>query len=128
MNLSNYGENLLLNFILNTESVTRPTSWYVALYSDAAGLSTDEPNTEVSGSGYSRLGVTFGPASNGTTSNLNAITFSATGNWSTANYVGIVSGASSGSLLFWAPLQQPITLTNGGHIQFGINTITATMN
>ncbi len=128
MNLSNYGENLLLNYILNTQSTTRPTSWYVGLFSDSPGLATDQPSAEISGNGYSRQGVTFGTAIGGSTSNLNAVTFAATGNWLPVTYAGIFDAASSGNLLFWTPLQSSISLSNGGQIIFAINTITATMN
>jgi hypothetical protein len=128
MNLSNYGENLLLNYILNSESATRPTAWYVGLFSDAAGLTADQPSTEISGNGYSRRGVTFGPSVGGVASNTNVITFSATGTWTPVTYTGIFDASSSGNLLFWAPLQTAISLSNGGQIIFAINTITATMN
>ncbi len=128
MNLSNYGENLLLNYILNAQSTTRPTSWYVGLFSDSPGLATDQPSTELSGNGYSRQGATFGAAIGGSTSNLNAITFAATGDWLPVTYAGIFDAASSGNLLFWTPLQSSISLSNGGQIIFAINTITATMN
>ena len=57
--LSDYAEKLLLDYSMTTGSVTRPTAWYVALYtsapSDAGG------GTEVSGGGYAnQVGVGVG--------------------------------------------------------------------
>ena len=128
MNISNYAENLLLNFILNSESATRPTSWYIGVYSDPAGLTGDEPTQELSGNGYSRQAATFIAASGGSLSNSNLITFQATGNWQPANYIGILDGATSGHLLFWGALQSSISLYNGGQILFPINSIKVYMN
>lgn len=128
MNVSNYGENLLLNFILNNQSVTRPSAWYVGLFSDNAGLSADQPSNELSGDGYSRQSITFSVASGGSLSNLNTITFQASGSWVPTNYVGIFDNSTAGNLLFWGALQSPVTLSNGGQIQFPINSITVSMN
>lgn len=128
MNVSNYAENLLLNYVLNTQSVTRPTSWYAALFSDNSGLQTDEPTTELSGNGYSRQSLTFTAAAGGSVSNLNGITFQATGDWLPTNYFGIFNTSTGGTLLFWGPLQAQITIGNGGQIQFPINSITVSMN
>ena len=48
--LSDYSEKLLLDWAMTTGSATRPTAWYVALYTaapnDAGG------GTEVTGGGY----------------------------------------------------------------------------
>jgi len=59
--LSDHAENLVLNWLMTSGSATRPTAWYVALYTaapnDAGG------GTELSGSGYSRQSVAFTTAS-----------------------------------------------------------------
>ena len=58
--LSDHAENLILNFLMTSGTATRPTAWYVALYtvapSDAGG------GTEVSGNGYSRQTVAWDTA------------------------------------------------------------------
>lgn len=128
MNLSNYAENMLLNFVLNNQTVVRPSSWYVGLFTDPAGLTSDQPSTELVGSGYARQSATFLPSNNGATSNSNTVIFSATGLWPTATYVGIFDNSTGGNLLFWTPFQSPITLDNAGQILFAINTIIASMD
>ena len=61
--LSDYAEKLVLDWLMTNGSATRPTAWYVGLYTaapnDAGG------GTEVSGSGYSRQAVTFDAATSG---------------------------------------------------------------
>ncbi len=128
INVSNYAENLILKFMLTTQSATRPTSWYVGFFSDPKGAVLDQPSTELSGSGYSRQSVSFSTPTTGSCSNTNAITFSATGTWTPANYVGVFDSVSSGNLLFWGELVNSIGLEAGGEIQFAVNTIIITMD
>lgn len=59
--LSDYAEKLLLDWMMTNGSATRPTAWYVALYT--AAPSDSGGGTEVSGNGYSRQAVTFDAAS-----------------------------------------------------------------
>jgi len=49
---SDYTENLVLTYLLTTDSVTRPTAWYVGLFT--AAPSDTGGGTEVSGSNYTR--------------------------------------------------------------------------
>ena len=55
--LSDYLEKLILDYLMTTGSATRPTNWYVALYT--AAPSDSGGGTELSGSGYSREAVTI---------------------------------------------------------------------
>ena len=49
---TDYTENLVLNYLLTANSVTRPTAWYVGLFT--AAPSDTGGGTEVSGNGYAR--------------------------------------------------------------------------
>jgi len=71
--LSDYAEKLLLDWAMTTGSATRPTAWYVALYT--AAPSDSGGGTEVSTGGYARQAVTFAAATSpgGTTSNTGAL-------------------------------------------------------
>ena len=128
INASNYSENLILKFMLTTQSATRPTSWYVGFFSDSQGAPIDQPSTELTGAGYSRQSVLFTTPTAGSCSNSNLVTFTATGTWTPANYVGIFDSISGGNLLFWGELQTSIGLDADGEIQFAINTITISMD
>lgn len=54
---SDYSEDLVLDWLLTNAAATRPTAWYVSLYTVAP---TDSGGgTEVSGGSYTRTAVTF---------------------------------------------------------------------
>jgi len=98
--LSNYAEKLLLDWAMTTGSATRPTAWYVALYT--AAPDDTGGGTEVSTGGYARQSVTFGAASSpgGTTSNTNTVSFTASGaGYGTVSHIGIFDNVSGGNLL-----------------------------
>lgn len=127
--LSDYAEKLLLDWMMTTGSATRPTAWYVALYT--AAPSDSGGGTEVSGSGYSRQSVTFSAASSpgGTTSNTNTVTFTASGgNWGTITHCGIFDAASSGNLLWHGALTASKTVNDGDSLEFAINDIDLTFS
>ena len=113
---SDYAENLTLKYLFTTDSVTRPTAWYVGLFtaapSDAGG------GTEVSGSAYVRT-VTGTMSVSGTSptncTNDAAIEFPAAsgGNWGTVTHVAIFDASTSGNMLGWAALTTSRTINDG---------------
>lgn len=126
--LSDYAEKLVLDWLMTNGSATRPTAWYVALYTaapnDAGG------GTEVSGSGYSRQAVTFDAATSGagTTSNTGAVTFTAAGgDWGTITHIGIHDASTAGNLLWHGSLTVSKTVADGDTLQFAIGNIDLTM-
>ena len=126
--LSDYSEKLLLDWLMTAGSATRPTAWYVALYtaapSDAGG------GTEVSGNGYSRQAVTFDEASSpaGTTSNTNTVSFTAAGgSWGTVTHIGIFDADTSGNLLWHGALTASKDVGDGDTLQFEIGNLDLTI-
>jgi len=113
---TDYTENLVLNFLFTTNTATRPTAWYVGLFtaapSDAGG------GTEVSGNGYARR-VTGTLSVSGTSptncTNDAAIEFAAAsgGNWGTITHVAIFDALTSGNMLGWAALATSRTINDG---------------
>jgi hypothetical protein len=103
---TDYTEALALNWLLTTTTVTRPTTWYVGLFTSAT--SDAGAGTEVSGNGYARQSAAFSVATvSGTTkaSNTATITFPvATGTWGTITYIAIFNAQSSGQMLFHGPV------------------------
>src|SRR3712207_1700600 len=98
-NLSDYAENVLLDWLMGGATPTRPTTRYLALYTSAP--SDSGGGTEVSGSGYARQAVTCAAASGGTTSNVNAPSFTASGgSFGTVTHVGVLDALTSGNLLW----------------------------
>ena len=57
MSLSNTFETTVLTWLLTNSAATRPTAWYVALFT--SNPAEDASGTEVSGGAYARQSVTF---------------------------------------------------------------------
>jgi hypothetical protein len=127
--LSDYAEKLILDWMMTTGSATRPTNWYVGLYtaapSDAGG------GTEVSGSGYAREPVTFAAATSGTgtTSNTGIVSFTASGgNWGSITHIGIHDAASAGNLLWHGSLAAAKNVQDGDSLEFAVGNIDLTVS
>tara|TARA_R110000822_G_scaffold72339_1_gene173876 strand:+ start:166 stop:546 length:381 start_codon:yes stop_codon:yes gene_type:complete len=102
MSFSNYLETEILDFAFTTGTATRPTSWYVALYTAAPGEGGG--GTEVSTGSYVRQSVTFSVSTN-TASNTAAVEYpTATASYGTVTYVGIFDASSGGNLLAYSAL------------------------
>lgn len=126
--LSDHAENLILNFLMTSGTATRPTAWYVALYtvapSDAGG------GTEVSGNGYSRQTVAWDTATGtgGTTDNTGAVSFTATGgNFGEIVAIGIHDASSGGNLLWHGALSTNKTVNDGDTLEFAAGAIDLTI-
>lgn len=126
--LSDYAEKLLLDWLMTSGSATRPTAWYVALYT--AAPSDSGGGTEVSGNGYSRQAVTFDAASTpgGTTSNTGAVTFTAAGgSWGSISHIGLHDASTSGNLLWHGAMTAAKTIADGDTLEFAIGNIDLTL-
>jgi hypothetical protein len=111
-NLSDWAEANLLNWMLTTHAVTRPTAWFVALHTAAPGdTGTGELGTT---SGYSRRPVTFASAvvGVGTTDNTADITFgpATTSNWGVISGVSIWDATTGGNCLMAGTFQTARTI------------------
>jgi len=121
---SNFAENLILNWTLTTGSATRPTAWYVALFTTDP---TDAGSgTELSLYSYARQAVTFNAAT-GTNptycDNTATITFptASGGNWGTVTHIGIYNASTAGNLLFHGALTTSKTVNDGDTFQILAN-------
>lgn len=126
---TNYTENLVLNWVFTTNSATRPTAWYVALYTVAPGESGG--GTECSGTSYARQSAAFtvtGTAPT-TASNSAAIEFpTAGGSWGTIVAAGIFDASSSGNLLAFADLTTSKAIDTGDVLRFNTGALTITLD
>jgi hypothetical protein len=127
--LSDVAEKLLLDWLMTSGSATRPTAWYVALYT--AAPSDSGGGTEVSGGGYARQSATFDAAATpgGTTSNNNVIQFTASGaDFGTVTHIGIHSAVSgSGNLLWHGAMTTSRTVSDGDTLEFSVGNIDLTI-
>lgn len=113
MSFSNTFETHVLNYVFTTSSVTRPTAWYLALFT--SNPAEDASGTEVSTSGtaYTRKAVTFTVSGN-TASNSAEIEFpTATASFGTVTHVGVFTAATSGTLIAYAALSTSKTIDTG---------------
>ena len=113
MSFSNTYETHVLNYVFTTTSVTRPTAWYLALFT--SNPAEDGSGTEVSTSGtaYARQSATFTVSGN-TASNSGAIEFpTATASYGTVSHVGIYTASTGGDLIAYAALSTSKNIDTG---------------
>jgi hypothetical protein len=127
-NLSNYAEQVLLDWMMTDGAVTRPSAWFLALFTAAP---TDAPGsgTEVSGGGYARQAIAFGAASAaGTSVNSDTVAFSAAGgDFGTVTHLGIFDASTGGNCLWHGALGASRTVNNGDTLSFGVGAITVAL-
>ena len=126
---SDYTENLLLNWLLTTNSATRPTAWFVGLFT--AAPSDTGGGTEVTGNGYARVATgTITISGTATTAtNAAAIEFAAAsgGNWGTITNAAIFDASTGGNMLAWAPLTTSRTINSGDVFRIPAGSLTVTL-
>ena len=113
MSFSNTFETHVLNYVFTATSVTRPTSWYLALFT--SNPAEDASGTEVSTSGtaYARQSASFTVSGN-TASNSAAIEFpTATASYGTVSHVGVFTASSGGDLIAYAALSTSKAIDTG---------------
>jgi len=113
MSFSNTFETHVLNYVFTTTSVTRPTAWYLALFT--SNPADDASGTEVSTSGtaYARQSAAF-TVSGDTASNSAAIEFpTATASFGTVSHVAVFDAATSGNLIAYAALTSSKAIDTG---------------
>jgi hypothetical protein len=126
---SDYTENLVLTYLFTTGAATRPTAWYVGLFT--AAPSDTGGGTEVSGNAYARVvtGTISGSGTATTFSNAAAIEFAAAsgGNWGTIGWAGIFDASTAGNLLAWAPLTTSRVINDGDVFRIPATSLTITL-
>ncbi len=127
--LLDYAENKLVDALLRGQTIGTPATWYVGLTTDAC---TDTGNgTEPAGNAYARVAVTASLANwagtqsagstvassgtGGTTSNNNAITWSAsTAAWGIVTSVGWMDASTSGNRWICIDLTSSLNVSGSG--------------
>lgn len=126
---TDYAENLALTYLFTTGAVTRPTAWFVGLFT--AAPSDTGGGTEVSGSAYARVatGTISGSGTATTFTNAAAIEFAAAsgGNWGSVGWAGIFSASTGGTLLAWAPLTTAKTINDGDIFRIPASSLSITL-
>jgi len=113
MSLTNAFETSTLQYLLTTDSVTRPTAWYVGLFTSDP-TDTGSAGTEVSGFSYARTAATF-TVTGDTATNSSAVEFPAAsgGNWGTIGWIGIMDASSGGNMIIHSALDVAKAINDG---------------
>jgi hypothetical protein len=113
MSFSNTFETHVLNYVFTATSVSRPTAWYIALFT--SNPAEDGSGTEVSASGtaYVRKTVAFTVSGNLATNNA-AIEFpTATSSFGTVTHIGVFDASTSGNLIAYSALSASKAIATG---------------
>jgi hypothetical protein len=126
MSFSNTYETIVLKWTFTTDSVTRPTNWYVGLFTDNPGEASG--GTEVSGGSYVREAVTFAVTGD-TASNVAAIEWPvATGNWGTITHIAVFDALTAGDQIAYAPLTSAKTIASGDVLRIPASELDITLD
>jgi hypothetical protein len=127
---TNYTENLALTWLFTGSSATRPTAWFVGLFT--AAPSDSGGGTEVTGSGYTRVatGTISGSGTATTFTNAAAIEFGAAsgGNWGTIGWAAIFDASTGGNMIAWAPLTTAKAINDGDIFRIPANSLSITLS
>ena len=128
MSFSNTTETLVLNWLLTAGSATRPTAWYLALFT--SNPDEDGSGTEVSTSGtaYARQTAAFTVSGN-TASNSAAIEFpTATASYGTVSHVGVYDASTGGNLIAYAALSTAKAIDTGDVLRLPLGELDITLD
>lgn len=128
--LTDYAETALIGHIFRGTAFPMPGTVYIALHTTAC--SDAATGTEVTGGAYARVGVAATGAQwaataggNGTTSNLNVITFpTPASGWGTVTHFSIFDAASAGNQLICQGLTTSKTINSGDGVSFAAGSLT----
>ena len=128
LSLSNLFETRVLTWLFTGDAVTRPSSFYVALFT--SNPAEDASGTEVSttGTAYARQSVTFSVSGN-TATNTAAIEFpTATASYGTVTHVGVYDASTAGNLIAYAALTTSKAIDTGDVMRVPANDLDVTMD
>ena len=113
---TDHTESLVLTWLLTNGTATRPTAWFVGLFT--AAPSDTGGGTEVTGNAYARVAtgtMSISGTSPTTATNAAAIEFAAAsgGNWGAIGWAAIFDASTSGNMIAWAALSTARTINDG---------------
>ena len=126
---TDHTESLVLNWLFTNNTATRPTAWFVGLFTGAP--SDTGGGTEVSGSGYARkaTGTITVSGTATTATNSAAIEFdpASGGNWGNITHAAIFDASTGGNMLAWAQLTTARTINDGDVFRVPASSLTITL-
>ena len=126
MSFSNSFETTVLNWAFTGNAATRPTAWYIALFTTDPGEASG--GTEVSGGGYVRQTVAFS-VSGDTATNSAAVEFpEATSSYGTVTHVAIMDASTGGNQIAYAALSASKAIDTGDILRIPAGDLDITLN
>jgi len=126
MSMSDAFETITLQWLFTASAVTRPTVWYLALYTvaptDAGG------GTECSGTSYARQSFTLSVSGDTATNTANVEYPTAGGAWGTIVAVGVFTAATAGTLIASGNLTVSKTIASGDVLRVPTSSLTITLD
>jgi hypothetical protein len=126
MSFSNTYETNVLTWTFTTGAVTRPTAWYIGLFTSDPGEA--QGGTEVSGGSYVREAVTF-TVSGDLATNSAAVEWPvATASWGTITHIAVYDASTSGNQIAYAALTSAKTIATGDVLRIPASELDITLN
>lgn len=126
MSLSNEFETRILQWALTNGSPTRPTAWYIGLYTSDPGETG--AGTEVSGNGYTREAVTFTVSGNTASNNADIEFPAATGSWGTVTHLAVLDASTVGSIIAYGALTASKAIGTGDILRIASGELDITLD
>ena len=125
---TNLAEERSLDWLWTNGAATRPTAWYVGLFTTTPTADDGTGGTECSNAGYARQSVTLVRTLQ--TMNPSAVvTFGpATENWTEVVGFGFWDAVTAGNMLAFEALVTPRTLSNGDSAEFATADLSVTLD
>lgn len=126
---SDHVENAVIDVFLRQGSYTGSAPFVALFRANPTDDTTTALANEANYTGYARQAVTFTASSNGVTQNTAQLDFPANGSGvsATITHVGVFDAATSGNLLFHAPLTTSKTLQPGDVLSFAASALQITV-
>ena len=112
MDLTEHLEDRIIEYFLRNTPDTQPTSWEVALWQSDPGDASLPVGSEVTGTGYARVAITFSVPSSGVTQNSANLVFPVAGGaWTTATHVAVFDNL--GNFFLRGSISPSVTVASG---------------
>lgn len=126
MSFSNTYETIVLKWTFTTDAATRPTAWYLGLFTSDPGEASG--GTEISGGSYVREAVTFSVTGD-TATNTAAIEWPvATATWGTITHIAVFDALTGGNQIAYSALTNAKTIASGDVIRVPANDLNITLD
>ena len=126
MSFTNDFETRVLQWVFTNGSPTRPTAWYIGLFTAAPGEAGG--GTEVSGGSYVREAATFTVSGNLATNSAAIEWPVATADWGTITHVAVFDASTAGNMIAYASLTASKTIATGDVLRIPANDLDVTLD